>query len=81
MVGTNGVLIVTVVWVDTLAMKRAVEAMERRADFITTVARKLGRTSNGRRVLPSWGKANNNDLARVLYGVINLSFIYAKQEK
>ena len=40
MVVTNGVLIVTVVWVDTLTTKRAVAAMERRADFITTVTRK-----------------------------------------
>lgn len=40
MVVTNGVLIVTVVWVDTLTTKRAVAAMERRADFIATVTRK-----------------------------------------
>ena len=26
--------------------------------------------------MPSWGKANNNDLTRVLYGVINLSFYF-----
>lgn len=38
-------MIVTVVWAYTPATKRAAEAIERRADFITTVTRAGGTDS------------------------------------